>query len=154
MNDEAVIDFRTELHLDGVVLSRTVHHVDQRPLAGADHRFAGHQQRWLCTSSQDDLSGHARLQALGGVGKLQAHAHCAGVPVGLRQDAHNPGFKGFARKRGQSDLGVLSQLQGTTLRFGNCSLDPDAGQAVHAHQAGTRRDRHALAHHQFGHHPC
>ena len=153
LNDEAVIDFRAELHLDGVVLPGAIHHVDQRPLAGADHRFAGHQQRWLCASSQNDLPGHARLQALGGVGKLQAHAHCAGVPVGLWENAHNPGFEGFARKRGQADLGVLPQLQGPALRFGNGRFDPDAGQTVYAHETGTRRDRHALAHHQFGHHP-
>lgn len=130
LNDEAVIDFRAELDLDGVNLPGAIHHVDQRPLAGADHRFAGHQQRWLCPSSRTDLSDMPAFSRWAGLGS-SSRTHRAGVPIGFWEDgATNPGFEGFAWKRGQADLGILPQLQGTALRFGNGCLDPDTGQTV------------------------
>lgn len=151
VDHQLIAYLRAHLDLHGMELAGSIDHIGQCALAGADDRFAGNKQRGLFVAFERDLAGHAGLQALAGIGHFKPHSHRTGVAVGFGQDAHDARLEHFTGKRRQPDLRRLADLQWSALCFGDGRFDPHRGQAIHPDQAFPGGNRHALAHHQFGH---
>ncbi len=123
---------------------------DDSALACLDHRFGGHQQRFLARRRREvDRGEHAGLQLTPGIGELDARLERARCRVHLRKNGAHLSFEHVAGQRRRAGFNEVADPHFARLVFTHLSVDPDGAEAVDAKERRSRHHRHALARTQF-----
>ena len=104
---------------------------DDDTLARLDHRFGGHQQRFLARRGREvDRGEHSGLQLTPRIGELDSRLERARRRVHFRKNGAHPSFEHRVGQRRRAGLHQIAEAYFARLVFPHLGVHPDGAQAV------------------------